>query len=298
MNARPPISSGDAALAAADLLALEPLGHDRFRAWRNQDNRTGTLFGGQPLAQALAAAGATVPDWPAHTLTGHFLRAGQLDRPIDYAVERTRDGRRYASRRVIASQDGRAIFDALCAFHDPEDGAAEHQAGAISDGVGPAAPGPEGLLDMREVAARNPDRLPPMMRRAFALPFPVELRIPDPTARHEPGGAIARDFWFRVPSASALAAPRDHHAMIAFASDYWLAATAVIPHEGYGVNSLNHSLWLHGPARADDWLLYRASSDWAGQGRGLAQGRILDRAGRLVASTVQEISLRRYADRA
>jgi acyl-CoA thioesterase-2 len=93
--------------------------------------------------------------------------------------------------------------------------------------------------------------------------------------------------------------PRVHRCVLAFMSDYWLAAVAGSPHRSpssasndFAVASLNHSLWFHGPMRTDDWLLYRTESPWAGEGRGMARGLIYDRAGRLVASAVQEISLR------
>src|SRR5262245_24471579 len=110
------ISSGDGALTATEMLALERVDENRFRSWRNQDNRTGAIFGGQTLAQSLAAAAATVPGWPVHNISANFMRSGDLDRPVDYEVERTRDGRRYAARRVLATQDGKAIFDCLCSF--------------------------------------------------------------------------------------------------------------------------------------------------------------------------------------
>ena len=278
-------------LTAAELLALEPAGPDRLRSVRNQDNRAGIILGGQPLAQALAAAQTTVADWPAHSLSGLFLRGGQVDAPVDYQVERVRDGRRYAGRRVLASQDGRPIFDMVCSFHAPEEDVG-HQMGDIA-----GVPAPETLPTLAEFVAAHADALPGTLRYAAALPFPVQLRLCDPE------GALVRrderntrDFWFRVPTARDLADPRHHHCLLAFASDYWLAGTASSAHavgrRGVSIASLNHSLWLHGPVDAGDWLLHRTDSPWAGRGRGLARGLIYDRGGRLVATSAQEIQLR------
>ena len=106
-------------LAAAELVQLEPQGEHVYRAAHNQHNFVGAIFGGQVLCQALAAARRTVAEWPAHTLSGLFLRAGKVDAPVDYKVEVVRNGRRFAARRVLALQDGRPIFDMLCSFQGP-----------------------------------------------------------------------------------------------------------------------------------------------------------------------------------
>src|SRR5262249_43626021 len=132
-------------VTARTLLEFEQVGERRFRAIANQDNGVNAVFGGQPLAQALAAAQATVPNWPAHSCTGYFLRGGSLELPVDYDVEVLRDGRRYAARRVLASQHGKPIFDFLCSFHDLEDGPT-HQI----DDAGPPAPDPESLLSVAD----------------------------------------------------------------------------------------------------------------------------------------------------
>ena len=129
---------------ARALLDLEQITDRRFRSIYSQDNYQGAIFGGQALAQALAAAQRTVATWLPHTCTGYFLKPGAVDEPIDYEVEVVRDGRRFAARRVLASQAGKAIFDLLCSFHDAEPGFA-HQHG-----------------DAAEVPL--PENLPPMLR--------------------------------------------------------------------------------------------------------------------------------------
>ncbi len=278
---------------ASELLQLEVVAEDRFRSLYNLDNYAGAIFGGQALGQALAAAQRTAPDWPAHSLSGYFLRGGAVDQPVDYAVERVNDTRRFAARRVLASQAGRPIFDLLCSFHDPEAGL-EHQFALLCD-----PPAPESLLNVQAFARANADRLESLTVQLFTKPFPVELRLLEPEQIFfDKPNAPQRDFWFRIPSADAVERPQDHQALLAIMSDYWLAGAAGAPHlsantrRGVSVASLNHSLWLHAPARTDDWLLYRTDSSWAAQGRGLARGLIYDRDGRLVATAMQEVLMR------
>jgi acyl-CoA thioesterase-2 len=280
-------------LTCAELLVLEPIEPGLLRSNLNQDNRAGAIFGGQPLCQALVAARTTAPPWPAHSLSAMFLRGGVVAEPVDYRVETLRDGRRYASRRVLAMQRGQAIFDLLCSFHDPEDGPSH----AANDLSGVAMP--EDLPDLRVFCETHADRLPKMLVDVMRRPFPVDIRLIDPKAVlfGEETGAN-RDFWFRMPTASVVLDPFGHEGLLAFASDYWLAGTASAGYRplpgkrGPAIASLNHSLWFHNPVDVADWLLYRTDSPWAGQGRGLARGLIYDRRGRLMASAAQEISLR------
>jgi acyl-CoA thioesterase-2 len=282
-----------AAIGAVELLALEQIGERRFRAVHNLDNGRGANFGGQPLVQGLAAARRTVGGWPAHSVTGTFLRAGATALPVDYEVEAVRDGRRFAARRVLARQDGKPIFDMLCSFHDPGDGPG-HQYGEA-----PSVPAPETLISLADFARTNADRLPPEMVALYTQPFPIELRLLDPeeilfaqrrTPRH--------DYWFRIPSAAGIGDPLDHQCLLAFLSDFWLAGTAGALHfrsseiTRIAVVTLNHSLWFHHPVRADQWLLYHTESPWTGNGRGLVRGLIYDESGRLTATTVQEVSVR------
>lgn len=109
---------------------------------------------------------------------------------------------------------------------------------------------------------------------------------------------MRRDYWFRMPSAAAVDDRRGHECLLAFMSDFWLAGAAGARHRlptgnnQFFIASLNHSLWIHAAVRADEWLLYRTESPWAGEGRGLVRGFIYDRGGRLVASAAQEVSMR------
>lgn len=282
--------TGQGQPTAFDVLALESLGGDRFRALHNLDNLTGVNFGGQALGQALVAARATGAVWPASSLSGWFLRAGDPARPVDYDVARVADSRRFATRRVTASQDGEAIFEMLCAFHDPEPGVS-HQTVAA-----PAVPAPEDLLSLQALVTGRGDRLPDRSAQLLARPFPIELRLTDPEGFLAGAPEPRRTFWFRIPEAGGTGEPVDHQALLALMSDYWLPGAIAAPHQRDGVMrslaSLNHALWFHGPARADEWLLYVTESHWADHGRGLSRGLIFSREGRLVATVVQEALLR------
>jgi acyl-CoA thioesterase II len=281
-------------ITAKVLLDLEQISKTRFRSNHNLDNLIGNVFGGQLLGQAVEAARRTVAEWPIHSCASYFLRKVAVNVPVDYDVECTNDGRRFATRRVVGSQAGKRVFDLLGSFHDPETSFA-HQLG----GIGDVAP-PESLLSMREFVKNHANRLPGPLAELYCTPFPIELRPIDPEnlffgERH----LAPRIVWFRVPSAEGIQDPRDHQSLLAFMSDYWLAGAAGAPHRSstntqsrFAVASQNHSMWFHNPVRTDQWLLYRTESPWAGEGRGLASGSIYGRDGTLVASAVQEVSMR------
>lgn len=281
-------------LAAAELLQLKQQETGGFRARHNQHNFMGSVFGGQVLCQALAAAQRTVADWPAHTCSGIFLRGGRVEQPIDYHVDVVRDGRRFAARRVLAMQAGKPIFDMLCSFHDAEDGPEHEQ--KLAEQV----PQPEDLLNLQEFCAANIDRFPVARLPVYGAPFPVELRLNDAELAFfgRPEQA-RRSFWLRMPSAETIEDAAAHQCLLAFMSDYWFAGVAGAPHRSAAagpsptvtIASLNHSLWFHAQVRADEWHLFVTESPWAGKGRGLARGLIYSRTGRLVASAAQEVVL-------
>jgi len=270
-----------------EMLDLEPLEVNIYRG-RNRDIGTGRVFGGQVFAQALVAAQRTAPaDRDAHSVHGYFLRAGDLKAPIVYFVDRPRDGGSFTSRRVTAIQHGEAIFHLSASFHLAESGL-EHQTPM------PAAPAPETLapeLDLiRAMAERIPEALRPILTQDRPIDFrPVAPADPFKPTVHEP----TRMLWFRA--IGALPDERIiHQALLAYASDYSLLTTALLPH---GVSyrdrrlqmaSLDHSVWLHRPFRADEWLLYVMDSPVGSGARGFTRGSIYARDGRLVASVAQE----------
>ncbi len=274
------------------LLDLEPIERNIYRG-QNRDIGSGRIFGGQVLAQALVAARRTIdePDRDAHSLHGYFILEGDLDIPVVYFVDRTRDGRSFTTRRVTAIQHGKAIFTLSASFHRTETGVS-HQSPI------PDVPPPEDLaseLDMlREQAHLIPEHLRDILTQDRPLdsrpvePFTFLDRSPRPPFRH---------IWVR--SSGALDDDLVHHqAALAYASDYGILSAALQPHgrtvrdEDLMAASLDHSMWFHRPFRADDWLLYSIDSPVTHGARGFGRGTFHTRDGQLVASAAQEGLLR------
>jgi acyl-CoA thioesterase II len=279
------------------LLDVDVLGEDRFVGVSHPGGRH-RLFGGQVAAQSLAAAGRTVdPERMVNSIHGNFVRPGDPDQPIVFAVERVRDGRSFSVRRCVAMQNDVAIFVMSASFHRPENGL-EHQA------VAPArdsVPWPEELPRMTEVLARYPGRL-----EALASQFrPVDVRyVGEESGWIPPGHRSARArqrAWLRVDG-TLPDGPLLHACALTYASDISLLDSVLNVHGevwgpgGYVGASLDHSLWLHRPLRADEWLLYDCESPSASDARGLAIGRLFDRDGRHVATAAQEGMLRKMGD--
>ncbi|MCW2778419.1 MAG: tesB [Frankiales bacterium] len=273
------------------VLDLERIEADLFRG-RQPEVAGQRVFGGQVAAQALVAAARTVPaDRPVHSLHAYFLRPGDPSVPILYEVDRIRDGRSFTTRRVVAVQHGKAIFNLQASFHVEEQGF-EH-ADALPD-----VPGPEELPTVQEQLADLADEIPAW----FVRPRPIEMRYvgePPLLARRSPEPPGDRTtLWMRAAGA----VPDDpvlHVCLVAYASDISLLETAVRPHGlSWGSGdivgaSLDHAMWFHAPFRADGWWLYDQQSPWSGGGRGLAKGAIWTRDGRRVVSVVQEGLVRR-----
>jgi acyl-CoA thioesterase-2 len=279
--------------AVAELLALirpQPLEVNLFRG-ESRDIGTPRVFGGQVLAQALLAASQTVEQRMVHSLHAYFLRAGDPEAPIVYMVDRSRDGRSFSARRVVAVQHGRQIFTLAASFQLPQDGV-EHQFDM------PDVPDPDSLPVGRELPREQLDKAPQKLRRWLARFGPYEFRPvvaqdpfnPRPQAPHQ-------QIWFRI-AGDVGDDQFVHRALLAYVSDFHLIGTATLPHGISWVQgnlvmaSLDHAMWFHRDVRVDEWLLYDCDSPNAFGSRGLARGLIYDRAGRLVASTAQEGMIR------
>ncbi len=287
LNTPPDTPPAELAAGLVALLDVEQIDTDLFRGAR-QPGGEGRVFGGQVIAQALQAAQRST-DVPkqAHSLHAYFMRPGSEEHPIIYRVVRDFDGRSFATRRVIASQQGQPILNMAASFQAPEEGLSHQD--AMSD-----VPPPETLRSERELRLEQIDRVPERTRRFFLRPRPIEIRPTKPRnwdapVRTEP----SQSSWFRI-CAPIADDPTLHRAVLAYASDMSLLGTAMLPH---GVNwtthkmqnaSLDHAVWFHEPFRADEWLLYDCDSPWAGHARGFNRGRIFTADGRLVASTAQE----------
>jgi len=278
-----------------ELLSLERLEDNLFRG-QSRDIGTKYVFGGQVLGQALSAAQATL-DQPrnAHSLHAYFLRAGNIEAPIVYEVDRTRDGGSFSVRRVTAIQHGKVIFFCAASFQDEETGG-EHQLSM------PEVPLPEDLEPAPPLSAEAMARLPTKVQRWLDRQGPFEFRHVYPRDElNPPKRPPYQHVWFRLVEKVG-DAPELHRALLAYASDFHLLGTATFPHgiSYYQPNvlmaSLDHALWFHRPFRADEWLLYSIDSPSAQSGRGLARGQVYDRSGRLVASTAQEGLIRVLAN--
>jgi acyl-CoA thioesterase-2 len=279
-----------------EILRLERIEENIFRG-QSQDLGWGRVFGGQVVGQALSAAEQTVPEGRAvHSLHGYFLRPGDAKKPIVYTVDPIRDGSSFTTRRVVAVQNGEAIFSLSASFQIDEPGL-DHQSDAM-----PEVPPPEGLRNERELGERYLSKLPEAvlqsipkgMRERVVAERPIEVRPIAPIDPMNPGVRPAlKHVWFRANGA--LPDERSlHQYLLAYASDFHLLGTAMMPHgvtwmtPGMQVASLDHAMWFHRPFRFDDWLLYEMDAPSAQNARGLARGRWFTRDGVLVASTAQE----------
>jgi acyl-CoA thioesterase-2 len=268
------------------LLELERIEDNIFRG-DSRDIGSAQVFGGQVLGQALSAAQHTVEDRVAHSLHAYFLRRGDMTKPIIYEVDRARDGGSFSTRRVVAIQHGRPIFNLAASFQTPEEGM-EHQADM------PDVPGPDGLKDLFDVPAEALEKVPMKMRRFLTAQRPFEFRPVERISFTEPVNLPpVKHCWIRavdkLPDDPAL-----HQNLLAYVSDYELLGSSVLPH---GLNfvsgrvimaSLDHALWFHRTCRADRWLLYAIESPNAAGARGYARGQLFTEDGMLVASTAQE----------
>ncbi|MFB8438284.1 acyl-CoA thioesterase [Streptomyces niveus] len=274
-----------------DLLDLERIEEDIFRGL-SRPTAVPRVYGGQVAAQALVAAGRTVPaDRSAHSLHAYFLRAGDPGAPIVYTVDRIRDGRSFTTRRVVAVQHGQPIFHLSASFQTYEDGL-EHQAAM------PPAPDPESLPTAAELLPRHADRFvdPSVVDRLLETRAAVDLRYVDapPYATAGQVREARSQVWFRT--AGKLADdPLLHVCLATYVSDMTLLDSVLLAHGRGGWASgdivgasLDHAMWFHRPFRADEWLLYDQTSPSASGGRGLGQARIYTRDGDLAISVIQE----------
>ena len=269
-----------------ELLAVEPIGAERFRGATPHGWPGHRVFGGLVAGQALAAAAATVSSAAAatgaapHSFHAYFLRPGESGLPLDHTVIRVRDGRSFSTRSVDVSQTGEVIFTMLASFHRREEGD-EYQLPRALDVA---------LPDELDHAA---DDVLPHLR---ALPD-VEVREVGPTEPETDGTyRSTRRMWVRV--ASALPDdPAVHASLLAFVSDMGVV-TAARPPDAWRRSgpimgaSLDHAVWFHRPVRADDWLLYDLHSLTTAGARGLVRGVMHDAAGALRVSVTQETLLR------
>lgn len=247
---------------------------------------SGRMFGGQIVAQSLMAAQATIEDdRPVHSLHAYFLRPGDTNLPLTYSVDRIHDGRSFSTRRTQAYQDGVPVLSLIASFQRPDDSPGFTVAGPSG------LPEPESLPTVRELLAGVPE----VEATFWARERPFDLRyISEPVyLQVAPGSEPKQALWLRAKSRLP-DDPAVHRAAIAYASDLSILEPIL---RGLGVPwaapalriaSLDHALWFHQDARADEWLLYLQDASVAGSSRGLAHGQIFTQAGALVATVAQE----------
>jgi acyl-CoA thioesterase-2 len=246
------------------LLALERVKPDAFLG-SGPNLGWGRIYGGQVVAQALRAAALTVdaPHAP-HSLHAYFVRAGDERKPVLYEVERVRDGRSFSTRQVVAYQAGGAILNLIASFHAAE------EAEDVQSTQPPQVPDPD------EVAVE-----------------PTDLFFEHRVVKYERTPDSHVTTWLRVPSILG-DDPVLHACALAYLSDENPLGAAVLPHSMGGrwddvmAASLDHAVWFHRPARADEWLLFDLRGHGVANARGLAFARVFDARGIHVASIAQE----------
>jgi acyl-CoA thioesterase-2 len=278
-----------------EILDLEKIEEDLYRG-TNEVRSQRRLFGGQVLSQALRAASATVEGRHAHSVHGYFMRAGDAGRPVLYEVDRIRDGRSFTTRRVVAIQNGEAIFSMSVSFQIDESGF-EHSASM------PNVPPPEELEDdmvvVSGLAADQPN-LSPMAGR----PRPFETRSVFPLGSEAwMRNRFWNPIWIRFAGDTGDVDETFARCLLAYASDMGVVSTSALPHadsvprDQIQMASLDHALWIHRSVPIGEWMLFHKHTSSAAGARGLAHAAFYERSGSLVASVTQEGLVRQISDR-
>ncbi|WP_305091561.1 acyl-CoA thioesterase II [Prescottella sp. R16] len=276
------------------VLDLEQIGDDTYRG-RHPNESGSRTFGGQLVAQALVAADRTVDgDRPIHAINAHFIRGGNVKAPIEYRVERHRDGRAFANRQVTAYQDGNVVFSMFAAFQDG--------AGGLEHGVDmPDVPAPEDCLSFDDHIVGYEEKLPHFVEALH----PMQMRYANPptwvlkdSEQRLPHNRV----WIRTDG-DLPDTPWVHSAALAYASDTTVLDSILTTHGlSWGLDrivaaTVNHSIWFHRPFRFDEWALYATESPVASGSRGLGRGHFFDRTGEVIATVVQEGVIRHFPPR-
>jgi acyl-CoA thioesterase II len=278
------------------LFDLEKLDEDLFRGTGSGGETPKRIYGGQVIAQALAAAYETVADRLCHSLHAYFIRPGDPSIPVIYMVDRARDGGSFTTRRVVAMQSGKQILNMSASFHILEDGwDYQHPM--------PQVVGPSGLINRAQQRDEAAHRIPERYRSDFLRPRPIEVREVAPLDLIDPEPANdTNHLWFRMESAAGID-PKLQHVLMAYASDMNLLGSSLRPHglswfkPGVMTASLDHAMWFHAPIAFENWHLYSMDAPFTGAGRGFNRGGIYSGDGTLVASVAQEGLMRKTEPR-
>lgn len=269
-----------------DLLSLERIEDNLFRGI-SRDIGTNSVYGGQVLGQSIRAAQFTVNDRHIHSLHAYFLRVGDHTAPIIYDVDRTRDGKSFSSRRVVAIQHGKPIFIMSASFQILET-SVDYQEKM------PATEAPENLKNINDYLGNLSERAPDKFKLTASLYAPFEMKPVEPVNLSNPEKSDPkRHLWLKA-SDKLPDDPVIHHVLMAYISDFSLLDTNLLPHglhvldSNIQIASIDHAMWFHRDFRMDDWLLYVCEGVSTSGARGVARGRFFTRDGILVASTMQE----------
>lgn len=273
--------------AVLDVMQLEDIGEDRFIG-RSLPQLHGRVYGGQVLAQAIVAAERTLEGELAtrliHSLHGYFLRPGDLEEPITFAVERLRDGGSFSARRTHALQKGVPILSMIASFQVVQEGV-EHTEQM------PDVPRPEELPSSVALFDSLDHPIAKFFYRngAFDIRHTGASLFVAPAPDREPVQAL----WMRSRAPVPGGQP-EQRAMLAFACDQVMLEPVLRAHgafwrsEGTSIASLDHAMWWHRDVDLNDWLLYVQESPTAQGGRGLGVAKVFSSDGRLVATIAQE----------
>ncbi len=282
-----------AAQELVGLLDLETIDVDLFRGGQ-PDSERARVYGGQVAAQAMIAGARTVDDgYALHSLHSYFLLPGDYQVPIIYDVERIRDGRSFATRRVVARQHGRPIYYQTLNFQRPEDGYSHQD-------VMPMVGGPEDGVDLFSLMRGGGNDEADALGKEWAA---LDVRWLG-NSRHgltpDPAHPAEARMWIRIDGRLG-DDPMEHLATFTYASDVSLLGVSLAAHDvnpaKVQMASLDHTIWFHRPFRADEWWLYDQVSPSASGGRGLSLGRVFQQDGTLVATVAQEGLIRPQRDR-
>jgi acyl-CoA thioesterase II len=283
----------DVARQLLELLDIEQLEVDLFRGIGSGGETTTRIFGGHVIAQALMAAYRTVPDRMCHSLHAYFIRPGDPSIPVIYQVDRARDGGSFTTRRVVAIQHGKQIFNLSASFHVEEEGWDYQHAM-------PDVKGPEHWLDRPDLREPYIQKIPEKHRDDFLRERPIEIREVDPRDLFEPEKTSDKNYlWFRMEAAKGQS-PIMQQCLLAYASDMNLLGSSLRPHgltwfQGKVMTaSLDHAMWFHAPIDFSDWHLYELDAPFTGGARGFNRGLIYNQNGQLAATTAQEGLMRPY----
>lgn len=268
------------------ILDLEQIEKNFFRG-NSYDVGSPSVFGGQVLAQSLHAAMNTVDsERILHSMHAYFILPGDLTKPIIYEVDRSRDGGSFTTRRVVAIQNGKQMFVMSASFQIKQEGY-EHQIDM------PKIAAPEELQSDQELMKMFEDQLPESMKR-YLKPRPVEIRPLNPYSYVTPQSQEPFRYAWMRSNGKIFDDLQIHQRLLAYASDYNLLTTAILPHQDkvmphkLQLASLDHAMWFHHEFDLNDWLLYAIDSPSASNTRGFTRGSFFTKEGKLVASVVQE----------